>query len=142
MYTLENWVLCAATDSCIFILMFVFYYHYHRDMLIIMHTSTFQGLYSCVQNIVFSSRYFAFLYFLQHVLLGPDMLYCPLVINHITTSYKQAIHTYYLSYHLYTQHCHPWFLVVRKSHRRPSSSRGIKACLLKIHRSFHMLVYV
>lgn len=88
-------------------------------------------LFSSVQSLACSSRYFVFLY---------PLAICPswswqAVLSLVYKSYDHTIRTHHLSHCLYTQHCHLRFLIAGKFCRRPSSpSVGMNTCLLKTHR--------
>lgn len=74
--TLENWVLCAArVPEHLFLIIASLPVSAQLISQNRTHFPTFQTMVFLVQSLVCSSKYFAFLYLLQHDLHDPDILF-------------------------------------------------------------------
>lgn len=87
----------------------------HRDFSKSYSFPRFRLWYSWIQSLVCSSKYFAFLIYCNMTFMILT-LYCSLVVNHATISWKTTVHTHHLCYHLTTQQPSLTYCVIRTSH--------------------------
>ena len=143
--TLENWVLCSESSwTLVLIIASLLQSSIHRDFLKSCSCPHFRLQYSWIQSLVCSSKYFAFLYLLQHDLHDLDILLFLGCKSHslVTISCKYTMHTYHMCYHLPT---HPLSPHVQCSQDFPlpcrlALSSMMPRCWEALHKAFSIVI--